>query len=166
MGRESNNSNAFVGRDGWEHDGSNHNSWTVHNFDLFDPTALWAPAVSRELGDRWPPRPGVPDVSGWTNSKQFHTGADLRISQGLILFFDGSEKECLSILSRLMDDPHECPMAAVLNSHHSNLVPVLLESNVTSIMMEPVNDVPIADWCMAMFDLAHSKAKSSRRRES
>ncbi|MEP3479358.1 MAG: hypothetical protein ABJZ55_08935 [Fuerstiella sp.] len=105
-------------------------------------------------------------MAEWANSKQFHTGVDLRISQGLILFFDGIEKECLSILSRLMDDPHECPMAAVLSPQHSDLIPVLLESNVVSIIMEPVNDVPIADWCLAMFDFTHSQPTSPRRREA
>lgn len=142
-----------------------HGSWTVQTFDILDPTGLWTPAVSRELADRWNPRPGNAAVTGWANSKQFQAGVDLRISQGLVLFFDGIEKECLSILSRLMDDPNDCPMAAVLMSHHRDLVPVLLESNIVSVIMEPVNDVPIADWCLAIFDFTHSAKTASRRRE-
>lgn len=154
MERESNNMNASP-------DLKNR---TIQTFDILEPTGLWAPAVSRELAERWNNRTGISRVSGWANSKQFQTGIDPRTSQGLILFLDGIEKECMSILSRLMDDPHECPLAAVLNSHHRDLVPVLLESNVTSVIMEPVNDVPIADWCLAMFDLAISKSAGSVRR--
>lgn len=132
------------------------NNWTVQTFHILEPSGLWAPAVSRELADRWQHRSGTPKVVGWTTSKQFQTGIDSRTSQGLILFFDGIEKECLSILGRLMDDPQECPVVAVLNSHHSDLGPVLLESNVVSVIMAPVNDVPIAEWCLAMFDFANS----------
>lgn len=132
--------------------------WQIQTFDLLEPTGRWAPTVSRELTDRWGKRMGIPKVSSWPHSKQFHLGVDSRTSQGLILFFDGIEKECLSILSRLMDDPYECPIAAVLNSHHRDLVPVLLESKVRSVIMEPVNDVPIADWCLAIYDLATSSS--------
>lgn len=153
MGRESNHLNAKA----------DFRDWTVQTFDFLEPTGVWAPTVSRELAERWNNRTGTPRVTGWGKSRQFQTGIDPKTSQGLVLFFAGIEKECLSILSRLMDDPQECPVVAVLSSHHRDLVPVLLESNVTSVIMEPVNDVPIADWCLAMFDLAISNKTDSAK---
>lgn len=132
---------------------------TIQQFDILDPSGLWAPAVSRELSERWDHRPGTPQVFGWKKSTQLQAGIDPRTSQGLILFFAGIEKECLSILSRLMTEAYQCPLAAVLNRQHHDLVPVLIESNIKSVIMEPANDVPIADWCLAVFDFANSKPK-------
>lgn len=134
--------------------------WSTRHFYLLDPSGIWAPLVSLEIADRWGNRIGVPRVTGIGDSRQLLAGNSIRTAEGLILFCDQIEKECLSVLSRLMDLGSVCPVAAALKEHHRDLIPVLLESGVTSIIMEPTSDVPLADWCLAIFDLSNSKSGS------
>lgn len=126
--------------------------WNARRFHLLDPSERWAPAICRELASRWGDRAGSPAVVGCQNSKQLQTALASSTSRGLLLFFEGIEKHCLAILGRLIDAPTSTPIAAVLRGEHSDLIPVLLESGVTSIIMEPVNDLPMADWCLAVID--------------
>lgn len=126
--------------------------WNAKHFHVLDPSEQWAPAISRELASRWGDRPGIPSVSNWQNSKQLQSGMKIDSAVGLVMFFEGIEKHCLAILGRLMDSRTSVPIAAVLRNQHIDLSPVLLESGVTTIIMEPGNDVPIADWCFEVME--------------
>ena len=66
---------------------------------------------------------------------------------GIILFIDGIERDCLSLLGRLARLPLRPPILAVCAQRHKELLPTLLEAGVDTALFDVVNDIPIAAWC-------------------
>lgn len=135
--------------------------WNAKCFHVLDPSEVWGPAICRELAARWKDRAGFPSVVGSQNPKQLQQNLKSSTPEGLLLFFEGIEKHCLAIIGRLMDDPKDLPIAAILNREHRDLIPVLLESGVTTVMMEPINDIPMADWCLTITDIRKTESQGT-----
>lgn len=73
---------------------------------------------------------------------------DQESTVGIVLFIDGLERECLSLLGRLARLPLRPPVLAICGERHKELLPTLLEAGIDAALFDVVNDIPIATWCV------------------
>jgi hypothetical protein len=130
--------------------------WSVTRFLVVDQSGRWSSAIaaqvseklqdirsgSQEFGkivfDSYPTTKGLAPVA-----QQVNTAA-------LVIFLDGLERECLTLLRRFLTAPRRPATLIIADERHQELMPVLLESDVDTLLFNVVNDVPIAEWCVRL----------------
>ncbi|MCP4782426.1 MAG: hypothetical protein GY903_05195 [Fuerstiella sp.] len=130
--------------------------WSVRRFLVVDKSGRWPPAIAAQVMEQLRDRTGGDQDGGSIVFDSFTTTKDLApVAQqintaALVIFLDGLERECLTLLRRFVLAPRRPAILIVADEHHQELMPVLLESGVDSLLFDVVNDIPIAEWCLRL----------------
>ena len=84
----------------------------------------------------------------YATTKDVANAAQQANTAALIIFLDGMERECLTLLLRFVQTPRRPAILVIADEHHQELMPVLLESGVNCVLFNVVNDIPVAEWCL------------------
>jgi len=127
-------------------------NWSCTRFVVLDADQRWsvpiATQVTNELAASKTLRGRPPDFEPCRTARDALLYCDQQATLGLILFVNGMERECLTLLGRLARLPLRPPILAICSTRQTELLPVLTEAGVTATLFDVVNDVPIADWCL------------------
>lgn len=129
--------------------------WSIHRFVVLDPSERWAEPIRRQLMNTVGSETKRHDIQFETcrSARDVLLLAELSNTVGLILFLDGLETECLNLLRRLQ---HEGPaILGIGKLDHKPLIPVLIESGFSMVLIDVVNDIPIAKWCRRVLKDSH-----------
>lgn len=129
--------------------------WSVHTFLVLERECEWTPAIALELADaaeqvrRTTGRvlPGF-RVEHVADNRTLSARIRQPSTVAVILRFSGQERECLAALGRLRRAARRLKTLCICDRGHEELIPVLLEDAVDGVLIDPVNDVPVADWCL------------------
>lgn len=125
--------------------------WSAKRFIMLDPTRHWASPVTTQTAQLLSAEKSFSGRS--VEFETCETARDILLfsdqgsTLGIILFIDGIERDCLSLLGRLARLPLRPPILAVCAQRHKELLPTLLEAGVDTALFDVVNDIPIAAWC-------------------
>ncbi|MEO1983505.1 MAG: hypothetical protein ABGZ24_23590 [Fuerstiella sp.] len=130
--------------------------WSVTRFLVVDRSGRWPSAIAAQVMDKLRDRTGDGRNDGsivfdsFTTTKDLASVAQQINTAALVIFLDGLERECLTLLRRFVLAPRRPAILIVAAEHHQELMPVLLESGVDSLLFNAVNDIPIAEWCLRL----------------
>jgi hypothetical protein len=124
--------------------------WSVTRFLVVDRSGRWPSAIAAQVMDRLQDRADGGSIvfDSFTTTKDLASVAQQINTAALVIFLDGLERECLTLLRRLVLAPRRPAILIVADEHHQELMPVLLESGVDSLLFNVVNDIPVAEWCL------------------
>ena len=136
--------------------------WNQACFLFLEPEPWWAPSVQAELA-----RPDAPPIQArfgstpsvtsnvtdfrchsLTMTRTIHDRVRTEQVAGIVLIAGKQMRDCLLFLGRLsrLCRPHP-PVLLVIPQNAVSLMPMLMESGAASVMVHPVTDIQIADWC-------------------
>ncbi|MDG1895829.1 MAG: hypothetical protein P8J37_13060 [Fuerstiella sp.] len=130
--------------------------WSVTRFMVVDRSERWASAMSAQvtekLHDSVGDAPGIGNIvfDSYPTTKDIASVARQINSVALVIFLDGLERECLTLLRRFVTAPRRPAILIIADECHQELMPVLLESGVDSLLFNVVNDIPVAEWCLRL----------------
>ena len=130
--------------------------WSVTRFLVVDRSGRWSSAIAAQVIDKLRDRAGVRPDSGsivfdsFTTTKDLASVAQQNNTAALVVFLNGVERECLTLLRRFVHAPRRPAILIIADEHHQELMPVLLESGVDCMLFNAVNDIPIAEWCLRL----------------
>jgi len=125
--------------------------WSERVFVLLDPTGRWAGAISAELTASMNRTAAACEQFAFetcTTVRQVSDLCDAPHVAGLILFFSGFEREVLGLLRTIWNRCPGIPILMICEQKHHDLIPVILESGVSSVLSDITSDLPIARWCL------------------
>ncbi len=130
--------------------------WSITRFLVVDRSGRWPSAIAAQVRGTLHDRAGGCPASGsivfdsFTTTKNLASVAQQINTAALIIFLNGLERECLTLLRRFVQAPRRPAILIVSDEHHQELMPVLLESGVDCLLFNVVNDIPIAEWCVRL----------------
>lgn len=127
--------------------------WSDRLFLILDPSGRWAgPIQTQIMADLQPQarthQSGQITCETCTTVREINALCDAANVCGLILFFHGLEREILGFLRTVWNRCPHLQVLVVAESQHADLVPVLLESGVSQVLLDIHNDLPIARWAL------------------
>lgn len=126
--------------------------WSERVFVLLDPTRRWAGAIQAELMSSLATAnvsTGQIAIETCTTVREVSDLCDAPNVAGLVLFFAGCEREVLGLLRTIGRRCPGLPLLVICEQQHHDLVPVILESGVSCVLVDINHDLPIARWCQA-----------------
>lgn len=120
--------------------------WTDSRFVVIDRTGRWASAISAEANSSGDVDSVILTFESCTSTRDAVDFVGLKNTVGFILFLDGLERECLSFLGRLGRSHHHSQLLAVASDKHRDLLPVIMEAGVESVLFNVCDDIPVAGW--------------------
>lgn len=90
----------------------------------------------------------MPEFENCKTARDVLLFCDQQSTKGLILFIDGIERDCVTILGRLARLHAKPPILVIGRDRHRELLPTLLEGGVDTTLFNITNDIPIAAWCV------------------
>ena len=130
--------------------------WSVTRFLVVDRSGRWPSAIAAQVMDTMRHSAGGCQDSGsivfdsFTTTKDIASVAQQINTAAVVVFLNGLERECLTLLRRFVQAPRRPAILIVADEHHQELMPVLLESGVDCLLFNAVNDIPIAEWCVTL----------------
>jgi len=130
--------------------------WSVTRFMVVDRSGRWSSAVAAQVRHKLHDagsralEMGTFVFDTCATTKELASIAQQVNTAGLVIFLDGLERECLTFLRRFLQAPRRPAILIVADERHQELMPVLLEADVDSLLFNVVNDVPIAEWCLKL----------------
>lgn len=124
--------------------------WSEARFVVLEPATRWAPAIGLEVAEclkRSQNQGRRVRFESCRATRDVLLLGEAASTVGLILFIQGMERDCLGLLRRLPNLTNRPDVLVVCETQHTALIPVILESGVSSVLMDVKNDVPIAEWC-------------------
>ncbi len=133
--------------------------WNQAEFVFLEPNPWWAPSVQALLAGDIEAAAGGGGVAGSagdpstdyrcesvSSPRAIHERVQSRPLAGVVLMVGEQVRDCLlGRLSRLGRPTP--PVLMVIPPTAVSLLPMLLESGASSVMVEGVTDLQIADWC-------------------
>ena len=118
-------------------------NWATRRIVILEPTRRWTSAIAAEVAEQnhsatFEQCDAVRDVSML---------AEMRSTAALVLFLDGFERECMSLIGRLSQLPSTIPTLLVASwERHRSIIPALMEGGASHVLFDVRNDTEIADW--------------------
>lgn len=124
--------------------------WSEKRFVVLEPDVKWAPAIELEVASQLKAsgQSGVvANFDSTSTTREVLMLSEAANTAGLVLLISGMERECLGLLRRLPNLTNRPTVLVVGETKHTELIPVILESGVSSFLLDVKNDIPIAEWC-------------------
>ena len=121
--------------------------WTERRFVVVDRTGRWASAISAEANGHLDSDTAVLTFQSCESAREAADFWELRNTIGFVLFLEGMERECLGFLGRLGRSNYHREILVVATENHREILPVIMEAGVESILFDVSDDVPVAEWC-------------------
>lgn len=132
--------------------------WLTVRFAVLDPTRRWANAVHREVIDRLAETRSRSnyelEFETCTTARDTLLVCELTNTVAAIIFADGMEKECLSVLGGLSRRHRRLLTLIIATERHHELLPVLYEAGADTVLFDVRDDNPIAAWCVRCLERA------------
>jgi hypothetical protein len=126
--------------------------WTRSRFVVLDISKRWSPAIHRETlqqtKNKDDAKACVVTFESCVTARDVLLCCEMRNTVALILFLDQLERECLTVLGGLMRRRQKVPILVVCEDHHEELIPVMLEAGVDTVLSNVHNDVRVSQWCV------------------
>lgn len=121
--------------------------WTERRFIVVERTGRWAPAISAEVNSHVKQGSSVLTFEACLTTRDAVDFIDLKNTLAFLLFLDGQERDCLAFLGRLGRSYRHHEILAVVTNVHRNLLPVIMEAGVQSVLTDVRDDIDVAEWC-------------------